>query len=206
MIYPFFASFIIIIAVLTYKRKKASMANEKTEEAFWKREAEANLVTRKPLDDLDYINIPFETLPMDVLTDDPKVADCIRMIKTYADKKTVNLTGFTNTDLKLQYGTLNLHLLTEYDANFTRLVSTLNTWALCLKEHDYHNEAIAVLEYAVSIRSDVSGTYRELSAYYAAAGDKEKITRLITIAEGLNSLMKNSIIKDLREKLVNSTT
>lgn len=201
MIYPFFASFIIIIALLAYKRKKASVAKEKTEESFWKREAEANLVSRKSLDDLDYINVPFDTLPFDALADDPKIADCHRIIKTYDNKKTVNLTGFTNTDLKLKYGTLNIHLLTEYDANFTKLVSTLNTWAVCLKNNDCHEEAKTIFEYAVSIKSDVSQTYRELSAYYVASGDKDKISHLITVADGLRSLMKNTIVKDLQEKL-----
>ena len=71
----FFASFIIFCLWLGYEIHKHRNLEAKANEDFWEKEAAANATRRKSLDSLNYIKIPFESLPMDTLPDDPKVSE-----------------------------------------------------------------------------------------------------------------------------------
>ena len=108
MKFPFFASFIVFCLWLTYEIHKSRRKEEQSAEAFWAREAEANRTRRRPLDDLSYITIPFDTLPMDTMKDDPEIADCHDTLHSLSEGPIVNLTGISNTDLKLMYGAPNI--------------------------------------------------------------------------------------------------
>lgn len=201
MIFPCFAIFIVFIIWLTYERKKHEKTTQKTEDEFWKREAEANLVRRKPLDDLDYIVVSLDALPLSTDLDNEKVADAVRIIQGFKDKKAVNLTEFTNTDLKLAYGAPNIRTLTEYDQNYTLLVRTLTQWGTNLMQDHYESEARTVYEYAVSIHTDISQTYKNLSEIYVSHNQTELLLNLRDTAATISSLMKDSILRDLDEKI-----
>lgn len=195
---PFLASFIVFIIWLSYEIKKSRRAIDRQQKTFWEREREANRTRKKPLDTLDYIAVPLHTLPMDICNGQPQVDECLDLIRSLSGQKIVNFTGYSNTDLKLMYGAPNITLLSEYDQNYTLLVRTLQKWASLLYEHGYRNEAKMILEYAVSIRTDVSGTYKLLASVYRAEGAPEKIDGLIETAMTLNSSMKDVIVRTLR--------
>ncbi|MDD3205078.1 MAG: hypothetical protein PHS74_04985 [Lachnospiraceae bacterium] len=196
---PFFASFIVFVVWLTYELKKHQRINQKAKDSFWEIEAKANSTRRKSLEKLSYITIPFEHLPMDLLTEDTTIQDIHKTLDTLKTKQIVNLTGFTNTQLKLEYGAPNINLLTEYDQNYTSLARTLQTWADYLYKKEYIAEAKTVLEFAVSTKTDVSKTYKLLADIYFTEGNFQKIEELITVASTLNSAMKNSIVRTLKE-------
>ena len=195
---PFLASFIVFIIWLSYEIKKSRRAIDRQQKTFWEREREANRTRKKPLDTLDYITVPLHALPMDLCNGQPQVDECLDLIHLLSGQKIVNFTGYSNTDLKLMYGAPNITLLSEYDQNYTLLVRTLQKWASLLYEQGYQNEAKTILEYAVSIRTDVSGTYRLLASIYRAEGVPEKIDGLIETAMTLNSSMKDVIVRTLR--------
>lgn len=119
------ASLILFSACLSLAIKRGRRAQAAEEKSFWEREREANSVRRKPLDNLDYITIPFEHLPVNRLTDDPTVSECLEILQNLSELHIVNLTGFSNTDLKLEYGAANITALSEYDQNYTLLARTL---------------------------------------------------------------------------------
>ena len=48
------------------------------------------------------------------------------LIEALKEKKILNLSGFTNTDLKLEYGVGNLTELTDYDNNYVTLSRSLH--------------------------------------------------------------------------------
>lgn len=75
------------------------------EQEFWDREKKANSVRKKTLDGLDYVKIPLEKLPMNALSEDEKAREYKELLTYLSTQPVVNLTGFTNTDLKLEYGT-----------------------------------------------------------------------------------------------------
>lgn len=199
MKFPLFASFIVFIIWLTYQLHKHDRIDEATKQSFWEKERRANSTRRKPLDDLPYIKIPYESLHMNLLPGDEKADDYKEIFRSLSESQIVNFTGITNTDLKLQYGAPNIDLLTRYDQNFTVLVRTLHQWASYLYEKAYVREAREILELAVSVRTDVSGSYKLLCQIYKEENTPEKIKELYPTAESLNSIMKNTIVRILQE-------
>ncbi|MBO4908589.1 MAG: hypothetical protein J5476_04830 [Lachnospiraceae bacterium] len=199
MKYPVFASFIIFILIVRHNIRRSRRIEEGSEKAFWERERKANEVRRKPLDDLVYVKPDMSSFPTDVMADDPEITECRELIAQLANEKIVNLTGYTNTDLKLKYGVANLRLLTEYDDRYTLLVQTIQKWADRLWENEYTKEAIPLLEEQVRIHADITSAYRKLAVYYRDNNEPEKIEGLKKTAETLNSSSKNVILRSLNE-------
>lgn len=199
MSFPFFASFIIFCLVLMRAIKKQRKIEENNEKSFWERELESNDVRRKSLDNLEYITIPLNKLPMNVLLEDANIQDYISTVKGLSERPIVNLTGYTNTDLKLEYGTANITPLTEYDQSYTLLVSTLQKWADALYSKGYQDEAVTIMEFALSTRTDTSRTYYLLADYYRNHQQLEKIQHLLEVAQDLNSFHKKTIVRTLQE-------
>jgi len=199
MNFPFLASLFVFLLVLGRVLKKNTRTMENEEQSFWQKERAANSVRKKPLDDLEYISIPLEQLPIDVHKEDPVVQDCVDILSTLKDCKIVNLTGITNTDLKLTYGTANITALTEYDQNYTLLVTTLQKWANQLHTLGDLASAEAILEYAISIRSDVTKTYLMLAEIYEKQGASRRIQELVAAAEKLTTPSGKVILRKLQE-------
>ncbi len=195
----FLASFLVfIIMVYTITRKQQKLAKDREAE-FWSRERRADSVRRKSLDNLNYIKIPLEAFPTHLLNDDPEVLDCIGILETLSSEKIVNLTGRSNTDLKLEYGTANIEALTEYDQNYTVLVRTLQKWADLLLDSGYQKEAALLMEFAVSTGTDISRTYYSLAEYYASQNRYQEIDRIREVAKTLRSVNRDIIVRHLKE-------
>jgi hypothetical protein len=198
------ASLIIFLCVVSHNLRKSKNLQSSENLGFWERERAANQTRRQSLDGLDYIHIPVDSLPMHLMEDDEKVADCLRIINELSVQPVVNLTGYSNTDLKLEYGTANITVLSEYDQNYTLLASTLQQWADLLYKAGYEEPTRQILEFAVSTRTDVSHSYDLLSDIYVKNGTPGKIAELETTAETLNSLNKEVILRHLKEKAAGS--
>ena len=184
----------VFLYVFVSKKRETSAQDD-----FWAREQAANSTRRKPLDDLDYIRLPLNDFPMNLLQDVPKVDDYKQIIRSLSELPIVNFTGISNTELKLRYGAPNITLLTSYDQNYTLLVRTLQQWAEALYGAGYIDEARQLLEFSVSTGTDVSATYRLLCQIYKEQGTPEKIGSLYPIAEMLNSAMQKTIVRILQE-------
>ena len=91
---------ILFIAVITFAIMRADSAQAKVTEEFWEKERKANSTLRGDTTDLCYITIPEKFFPLN------------------NDK--IN-------DLKPKYGILNFKKLSEYDDNFTKFVSMLES-------------------------------------------------------------------------------
>lgn len=199
MNFSYLASLIIFSLVINHAIKRNKKKSASTEQNFWTRERQANSVRRKSLDNLNYIHIPLEQLPTDILPENDSAAECLRLIRELSSQKIVNLTGYTNTDLKLEYGTANLTFLSEYDQNYTLLVRTLQQWADILLDAGYVREAEALMEFALSTNTDISKTYYKLAEIYSARGENFQIEQLIEKARCLRSANKNTIVRTLQE-------
>ena len=197
MKFPFFASFIVFCLWLAYTLHKQRNKEEKANREFWEREAKANSTRRKSLDNLEYVKIPFESLPMEVMKDDSVIAEYHETLQQLSTSPIVNFTGISNTDLKLMYGAPNIDLLSRYDQSYTLLVRTLQEWAEALYEKGYVDEACLILEFAISTRTDISSSYKLLASIYKDKGQTEKIQDLIPIAQNLNSSLSGHIVSTL---------
>lgn len=202
----FFATFFLVILIVVwyaYERAKAMRIARKSSEKFWQREALANSTRKKPMNDLTLITIPLDQLPMQP-TQDEKLQEYQNFITFLSEKDIINLTGISNTDLKLTYGAPNFPYLSECDQNFTDLVRTLNQWGSRLLELNRPEDAKTVLEFAIDCKSDVSTTYQMLSSLYVQSKESDKILNLIKTAETLNTLLKNNILENLENAYIAS--
>ncbi len=260
---------LIIIVFIQFSKSREKNAKKNSAE-FWKKERESQFVPKKDLSSLDYITIPYASLPFryctpgngiirpvahDTAITSPRpavssdesgvlsvssvksdkhlvvdellselasestgdhdrsyvrapehtapLAEELATVESelckLADSRILNLTGISNTELRLTYGTANLELLTSYDQNFTVLIRTLQKWGTLLASAGRPNDAVTVLAYAVSVGSDIAGTYALLARLYKERGELSKIEELKVSAETLTTLMKPSILRDLEQ-------
>ncbi|MBQ8518915.1 MAG: hypothetical protein IJ455_04805 [Agathobacter sp.] len=146
--FPFLTIFIIFCLVLTFYIRKNDAAQQKVQDDFLEKERQSNAVRKKDISKLDYITIPLDKIPVKVETSTEKA------IFALAEKPMLNFVGISNTDLKLQYGTANLDILTEYENNFLEFVALLPDYADELVEAGETESARMLLEFAVSVNAD----------------------------------------------------
>ena len=168
---------------------------------FLELERKANLTPRKDISNLPYIKVPVSDLPLDVPTDREETRERQDIIRSMEDKQVLNLTGMTNTRLKLEYGAPNINILSAADANYTRLVQAITYLAGDYMDSQHITEARELLEYGISIGTDSKKTYLMLAGIYKEEGHPEKINDLIDSAHNIDSLLKGSIIISLKKML-----
>lgn len=191
-------SFLIFSIVFFFSLKRTKRIEAERDNAFWEREKRANFTRKKSLDGLNYITIPDALLNMKPSVTTEAVNSCLQDLKDLSEYKIVNLTGYTNTDLKLEYGTANITILSDFDLHYTNLVTILQRLAEQLHENGDDALAAATLEFAVSTGTDVSKSYYLLADLYQEAGTPEKIAGLINNAQNINSLLKDTIVQKLK--------
>lgn len=187
---------IIIFSVLSAYRNRHSRLQSEADQNFWTREDAANCVRRQDISGLPYITIPSEIFSIDSVSDDT-VCRAIQSLQALQEKKVLNLTGQTNTDLKMQYGPANLTLLMEYDQNYTDMLLAISDLSNRLIELEQIESAVPVLEFAVATGSDISAHYTILATYYKDNGQSSKISDLKQQASQIATLMKQPILQKL---------
>lgn len=200
--YPIFGLFLIFVLWQAYERNKADKQNKKASDDFWQRETDANSIRKQSLDNEDYITINENLLINNLWQNHPEDEDLIAYSNTLSqlmDKRILNLTGKTTTDLKFQYGVANLNEVTSYDDNYTLMVKTIADYGTKLMELGNTSAAITVFEFGIDSLTDISTNYKHLASLYVSNGKKEKINHLLETADKLDSMMKSSIIKDLKQ-------
>ena len=174
----FFICFILFILWFRVKTKQSSKEENKSIEEFLTREQEANFTRKKDISNLEYISVNMEILPFSDTTDEYEI-QLENNVKKFADKKLLNLSGLTNTDIKLLYGSANLDILSSYDQNYTLLLRDLNKWGAYLFQKERYSDSKTVLEYALSLGSDITETYTTLAKIYLSEDSPEKVQKLI---------------------------
>ena len=196
MIPVFFILTILLVLWVHYEKRRTDRIASKKSELFWERERQANLTRKKDISNLDFIQVPVNTLPFPEM-DSEEISDIQKHILALASGKIVNFTGLSNTDLKLQYGAPNINILMEYDQNYLELVRSLYRYGKLLYDRKLINEACAILEYAVSIKTDISANYTLLATIYKEKNNSDGINSVISAAEELTSLTKKTLITNL---------
>ncbi len=190
---------IVMGFLLMYERKKHAREAKRRENNFWQRENEANFARRKDISQLPYIKIPYDSLPF-IQNAHGEIAEYQKELLAFKDSKLLNLSGLSNTDLKLMYGVANLPELSQYDEACTAMYRTIANLGSNLAKEGYHSEAIAFLEFGLEAGSDISRNFYILADEYANAGRYDDIARLIERARTLTSPMKTSILNNLQDK------
>ena len=195
----FFIFCMVFITVYAVSRANAysSKKMNKARKSFLAREAKANAVRRADISKLDYLTIPLDKLPIDACSTEE-----LRMLtdelRTLAGQKILNLSAYTNTDLKLMYGPANLEELSSCDTNFITLICTLDKIGRGLIDEGNEDAAVRFLEYSIGIGSDITSTYVCLGSVYASRGQTAKLDNLITLASRIKSLSGPIILSKLK--------
>ena len=196
-----FLTIIVPFAVFTYIFMKKSSRNvDMGVDKFMEREREANNVRKQPISNLEYVKVDLSRIPI-VNDPDERTQELITRLNTLSELNIVNLSGISNTDLKFKYGVANLPALTEYDQNFTTLCRTLFDYGSKLVELNEKESAISVLEYGIECNTDLKSHYILLADLYEETMQYKKIQELIGKAQNMNSMLKNSLIRELSARL-----
>lgn len=206
MISPIFTTIVITFGIIWIYMKITTNNIGKDTEKFMDREIRANKVRKQPLDSLEYITVPIEKIPRPDDYPNERICELTGILMELSTKTIVNLTGISNTDLKLTYGAPNLPLLTEYDQNFTTLCTTIYDLGCEYLAVGLKTTAVTVLNVGVDLGTDISKNYLTLAEIYAEEGNFSEIQRLITCADNIRSLTKNSTISKLIDILDENTS
>lgn len=188
---------LVICALIAYEKRKSDSTMRKASENFWAKEREANMTRRKDISKLPYITIPYETLPLDALPESEDYNAAVRQLQSLAGRQILDLSGQTNTDLKLAYGAANLPVLMECDQNYLVLIRTLSRMASLLTDAGKDDAAVTVLCFAIESGSTIRSDYEQLASIYAKRRDYLRLDALISQAEGLDTPTKSALLASL---------
>lgn len=193
---PYFTIFaVIFIVVFTIKNRSNTRKQADVNDAFWDKELKANATRKQDISQLDYITIPLDIFPLNLHTASED------KIKALSEEKILNLTGISNTDLKLTYGVANLEFLGECDANYADLIFAIGAYATELIENGQKEDAQKILEYAISIKADSGIIYTTLASIYKQNGQTDRIIDLIDAISKTDTLSQKTIIEKLNAYL-----
>lgn len=194
----FLILFIFLCIYVKCKIIKSDKECEKQTKAFWNKEEKAMFVRKKDIENLNYIYVDKNSLP--ILEEN----DCSNEILELQDKvlellehKMLNFNGKTNTELKLEYGTANLDTLITYENNYNMLIKYLYAWGKLLHENNNINDAIKVLEVGVNINTDISNHYILLGNLYKTKKDTKSFDSLYNYVNQTSFVLKDKILKAL---------
>ena len=174
------------------RSKHISAKNTKN---FWDAESKANQVRKADISNLAYLVLDLSLLPMDALV--PSLSHRAKELEKLASEKIINLSMYTNTELKLMYGPANLEALSYYDSNYLSLIRLLNSIGKELIELGNVSAAKEFLSYSLSIGSDISETFTLLAEIYKSKDRDNDIDLLIQVADRLETINKSTIINKL---------
>lgn len=190
---------LIICALIAYEKRKSDRGMKNATEHFWDREREANLTRRKDISKLPYIKVPYESLPLDALPDSEEYVASVQILQALSDKQILDLSGQTNTDLKIAYGAANLPVLMECDQNYLVLIRTLSRMAGLLTEAGNNSDAETVLSFSIEIGSTIRSDFEQLASIYGNRKDYANLDALIARAEALEISTRASLLATLKE-------
>lgn len=190
-------SFLALCYVVSRNASRFKKTHGQSHEEFLEQESRANSVRKADITALPYVEIPLDELPLDALSACGYSA-LAEELRALASVKILNLSMYTNTELKLMYGPANLTALSDCDDAYTSLIMLLNKIGASLLEADRPDDAEKFLSFAISIGSDITTSYTMLATLYAKKHDINRIDRLIGNADSLTSLSGKTIQSNLR--------
>ncbi|MCR5322073.1 MAG: hypothetical protein K6E85_02140 [Lachnospiraceae bacterium] len=116
-----FCLVILFLIWFTYERKKNDTDFSKSK-AFWERERKATYVPRQSMDDIKFIEFTEELIPEIKPDSSDELKAVIEDLHRLPGTKICDLSAYSNTDLRLKYGTGNFNDLSVADNNYTRLI------------------------------------------------------------------------------------
>ncbi|MDE7326666.1 MAG: hypothetical protein K2N63_10365 [Lachnospiraceae bacterium] len=194
-----FGCTIILILLIHFRSRNNPKSREDIVKEFLQKELEANTTRKKDISGLAYQTIDPSRLPdlSGVPDKEGEIAAICQTLKTLEGKQMLNLSGISNTDLKLSYGAANFPFLSECDARFTTFSRKLYELGAHLFAAGEEEKAVQVLEYTVESGSDIASAYRLLGSLYAKNGEDSALLALRKKAQELPETIRDSVLRSL---------
>lgn len=193
-------SILLLVWVLNHNIRRNNGTDKQAIASFLKHEDQVNATRKQDITNLPYVQIPFNTLPLDITLNDVKNQSKIEQyrkdLEALSQTKMLNLIGISNTELKEAYGPANLELLSMYDMNYGKYLRTLHLFAQTISE-EQPDKAVQIWEYCISIGTDISGTYEELGKHYLSHDHTEEFQKLYEAIPDPDSLGGKVIVQKL---------
>ena len=147
----FFLLVITLVILIRYETMRNSKVERKNSQDFWEREREASFTRNKDISGLDYITVPEDLVSELPSIDNEEYKVAAEKISYLSETKILNLTDFSNTDLKATYGTGNFTFLSECDERFNELYVAIKTVIKTLNDAGYTELSDRFTEYLKSL-------------------------------------------------------
>lgn len=199
-----FVWFLIAIFVFRHHMRKNSKRQDEVTKTFWEKERESLSVRRKSLSEEDYIHPKLDKglFKEDVFynaLNKPGLIRYQKQLEHLLEQQMVNFSHMSNTDLRLQFGTAILTTIERLEDNYNQYIRCLYLMAQGLHDADETTLAKAYLEEGVRIGSDIKDHYMLLASMYQKENDKVALDDLKAHAKKLQSLTKDSLVRELEE-------
>ncbi len=172
-----FVCFLIFILWLHYEKRKSSREEKKLSDEFWQREEAANCARNKDISKLPMFEPDMEQIPMPESSDENICYYQNRVIEQ-SKLPMMNLSEYSNTDLKLAYGVGNFKTLSQYDQNFNDFLMNMSNLGKAYHKGELMEEAATVYRFCLNSGSDKSTDYRALAEIYATMGARRELSSL----------------------------
>lgn len=199
-IFVYLVCFFIFCAWLFYEQRKSQRTGQKASREFWEREELANSTRNKDISQLPLIRVEELAIPI-VDTPDESITYYIEQFRQVIQNPMIDLSDYSNTDLKLAYGVGNFKTLSEYDENFNTFLITLTNLARSYERAGYHEQARDTYLAALRFGSRRVGDYEELARIYLALNQPGEVSSLIHKVESGGHPRKESVSAALRKIL-----
>ncbi|MGL5677113.1 MAG: hypothetical protein ACRDDX_11905 [Cellulosilyticaceae bacterium] len=144
--YLFFFGFAILGATFAIYLKKSTRTQHGTWQDFRKAEQEANFCTKKDFPSTLLLTFEKDKIPY---VANPQCENIFNQLMAFKDQPMVNLSSYTNLQLKKQFGMNHFTTLVTYEETYNVFLETLYKYALCLYEQYYTQEAIDLIHYLI---------------------------------------------------------
>lgn len=192
--------FFIFLVWLLYEQRKRQKVMKKASDNFWAREDEANRTRKKDISHLPQIQVEETELPV-INTDDESILYYIGQLKKIIKMPMMDLSEYTNTDLKLAYGVGNFKTLSDYDETFHNFLMDLSCLGRACSRAKLYDAAIQTYELAFRYGSTKLSDYEDLAGIYLAMDEPAKVSDLIRQVETGNHPRKTSVAESLKRIL-----
>lgn len=195
-----FVCFLIFIAWMHYEKRKASREEKRRSDEFWQREEKANHSRNKDISDLPFFQADTDKIPMPQ-TNSENISHYQKQVLSTAKLPMMNLSQYTNTDLKLAYGVGNFKTLSDYDENFNHFLMNMSNLGKAYREADLLKEAASVYRLCLDYGSDKSTDYRALGSIYVSMKETGKLISLIDEVKQSDLPRRDALAASLEQML-----
>ena len=196
--------FVIFIAWTQYEMKKSSKEARKAEDAFWAREEQANFAPKQDISDLPLLHFEESVIPLPpdgTFTPEDDITTYIKELQALLREPMIDLSEYTNTDLKLAYGVANFTTLSGYDDNYNSFLLLMTNLARGYERREMYELAARTYRSALSCGSLKLTDYTGLAKVYLAMDKPEKVSELIEEVESSENPRSGGIVEALKREL-----